>query len=655
MSLHQPPEFLPTPGKPAIPWTQWHRLFKNYLLASGSDAHPPARRKALLLHCLGVEGQRLYYALPEEKSSTPPTEGKEGSGTSDEYDAAVATLDAYFTSKTNVVVERHRFGQRTQLPGETATAHENFPAEGQTASQKAARLFRTCEEILLQDTDYTPRIRGYMRDANLNWPLPSASIDVFYSMVYVNQIFNWPSLLDFRVGFVRNNVFQLAGLRANEEAHRRYFQTLFDSYGTGSEEGVTYEFTSDVETELLQKLAEIHEEPGVYLIDEFGRNVTLRNVTQRLLRAIRKFFNLSVEVEIPVVFTHKRYTSFLLAEVAYSEKYIELLLGWVVVQHTSRFANRQLIRNYYYDAENPEQPHRALCLETTIRLTGVALFAPMVQGIFTEQVRADQTHIVTAVRRTVFQTLARATYPWGDLDAVFHYIDRTRAEDIDARFSEYPDMESSFVKNLLDATRARHRTEGDLIGDLDPEWLRQTDFFRPLMLSDRTDYTLMPAIIGSPMYHVTAPAAVRLGTFGVEVARATVSAYKQLHLRGHQPKAWDDFDSCFSHVILNSGENQDQERRSVLAAALDVVATVLEQEGSRGAERLHDVPLSGRQLLYVAHCFTLCGHSGGKGACNVPLRHSEHFSRAFSCSQGSYMRSEDRCRAAFWGNLSARP
>ncbi|XP_077484286.1 transmembrane protein 161-like emei isoform X5 [Amblyomma americanum] len=122
MSLHQPPEFLPTPGKPAIPWTQWHRLFKNYLLASGSDAHPPARRKALLLHCLGVEGQRLYYALPEEKSSTPPTEGKEGSGTSDEYDAAVATLDACFTSKTNVVVERHRFGQRTQLPGETATA-----------------------------------------------------------------------------------------------------------------------------------------------------------------------------------------------------------------------------------------------------------------------------------------------------------------------------------------------------------------------------------------------------------------------------------------------------------------------------------------------------------------------------------------------------
>ncbi|XP_049274648.1 uncharacterized protein LOC125759656 [Rhipicephalus sanguineus] len=115
MSLHQPPEFLPTPGKPTLPWTQWHRLFKNYLLASGSDVHSSARRKALLLRCLGVEGQRLYYALPH-------TAGKEESGPSDEYDAAVATLDAYFTAKTNIVVERHRFGQRTQLPGETAAA-----------------------------------------------------------------------------------------------------------------------------------------------------------------------------------------------------------------------------------------------------------------------------------------------------------------------------------------------------------------------------------------------------------------------------------------------------------------------------------------------------------------------------------------------------
>ncbi|KAK8771722.1 hypothetical protein V5799_025034 [Amblyomma americanum] len=164
MSLHQPPEFLPTPGKPAIPWTQWHRLFKNYLLASGSDAHPPARRKALLLHCLGVEGQRLYYALPEEKSSTPPTEGKEGSGTSDEYDAAVATLDAYFTSKTNVVVERHRFGQRTQLPGETATAFVTALRELALSCDFVTAASKVClfaGYARIQDIDPDDGGRGY--------------------------------------------------------------------------------------------------------------------------------------------------------------------------------------------------------------------------------------------------------------------------------------------------------------------------------------------------------------------------------------------------------------------------------------------------------------------------------------------------------------
>ncbi|CAN8016596.1 unnamed protein product [Ixodes persulcatus] len=71
MSLATPPPFLPAPGRPAIPWKQWRRVFQNYLLALGGDAHEPARRKALLLHCLGVEGQRVFYTLPETHPLLP--------------------------------------------------------------------------------------------------------------------------------------------------------------------------------------------------------------------------------------------------------------------------------------------------------------------------------------------------------------------------------------------------------------------------------------------------------------------------------------------------------------------------------------------------------------------------------------------------------
>ncbi len=54
---------------------------------------PEARKRALLLHCLGSEGQRLY---------TLPNSG-------DRVADAIKTLEEHFIPKINVVVERHTF------------------------------------------------------------------------------------------------------------------------------------------------------------------------------------------------------------------------------------------------------------------------------------------------------------------------------------------------------------------------------------------------------------------------------------------------------------------------------------------------------------------------------------------------------------------
>ena len=106
--INPPPSFLTHPGDPPVPWVQWKRSFDNYLVASNNDSISAERRRAILLHCIGVEGQRLFYTLPEES----------GDG-GDNYINTVNLLSKYFKPVENVIAARYRFRQRGQFSGES--------------------------------------------------------------------------------------------------------------------------------------------------------------------------------------------------------------------------------------------------------------------------------------------------------------------------------------------------------------------------------------------------------------------------------------------------------------------------------------------------------------------------------------------------------
>lgn len=109
-SVPMPAFFLPTVGKPTVPFSTWKKIFQNYLLVirAQGDTWPDARVCADLLHCLGTEGQRLFYTLPN-------------GGTT--YNEAMAALDAHFTPKVNVVAARHKFRQCAQRSDETISQY----------------------------------------------------------------------------------------------------------------------------------------------------------------------------------------------------------------------------------------------------------------------------------------------------------------------------------------------------------------------------------------------------------------------------------------------------------------------------------------------------------------------------------------------------
>nr|XP_037279514.1 uncharacterized protein LOC119172494 [Rhipicephalus microplus] len=124
--LAPPPPFLPTPGRPSLSWEEWEQTLTVYLLASGAAEFPPARRKAIFLHCLGAEGQHVYRTLPAgsnvaapASAVAPEVQEKPPAAATDEYEAALIALRQQFSTSGNVVVERHRFHRRSQHAGKS--------------------------------------------------------------------------------------------------------------------------------------------------------------------------------------------------------------------------------------------------------------------------------------------------------------------------------------------------------------------------------------------------------------------------------------------------------------------------------------------------------------------------------------------------------
>ena len=75
-------------------WKRWLRSFELYVTGKGITV--AARKRALLLHCAGVEVQDIFFTLEEEAAGENETV----------YDQAKKTLEKYFNPQLNVPYER---------------------------------------------------------------------------------------------------------------------------------------------------------------------------------------------------------------------------------------------------------------------------------------------------------------------------------------------------------------------------------------------------------------------------------------------------------------------------------------------------------------------------------------------------------------------
>ena len=92
-NLPAPRPFLPDPGKPRIPWKDWIRLFYNYMTATNYAELASNRKKAVLLHLIGLEGQTVYYCLRTDTQIANNT-----------YEQVSQCLESHFADEVNVVL-----------------------------------------------------------------------------------------------------------------------------------------------------------------------------------------------------------------------------------------------------------------------------------------------------------------------------------------------------------------------------------------------------------------------------------------------------------------------------------------------------------------------------------------------------------------------
>ncbi|XP_064488523.1 uncharacterized protein K02A2.6-like [Ornithodoros turicata] len=73
----------------------------------------------MLLHALGTEGQRIFYTLSVPAVPSEQSSGDSTTATVNVYKEALATLEKRYAENYNVMVERRKFRQRSQLPDES--------------------------------------------------------------------------------------------------------------------------------------------------------------------------------------------------------------------------------------------------------------------------------------------------------------------------------------------------------------------------------------------------------------------------------------------------------------------------------------------------------------------------------------------------------
>lgn len=115
MDSLRPRNFLDSPGEPCVEFEEWLSAFTSYVFAIGGEQFSDQRLRAVLVSCLGTEGQRQLNAL----GNTPLRNALDPQVQNPLFQEAIQRLRERFMKKRSKVSRRSEFLSRFQREDET--------------------------------------------------------------------------------------------------------------------------------------------------------------------------------------------------------------------------------------------------------------------------------------------------------------------------------------------------------------------------------------------------------------------------------------------------------------------------------------------------------------------------------------------------------
>ncbi|XP_075543802.1 endothelin-converting enzyme 1-like [Dermacentor variabilis] len=530
-----------------------------------------------------------------------------------------------------------------------------IPLTGQNDEQRAAALYRSCDDVLQGKKDEMAAVKAALRDAGIVWPQHAHGADAVHALVYSSIKLGWDAVLSFDVTTHRGETvdelvvdpgssFHFLLSRSMREqspaskcAYFQFLRSLFELRGPKNTSAVTYEQMQTIAEPALGDLSLLYDTwDKPRLPADWFANLSSAGVTEaRWLEALHNV-SISVRAGLRITTGNPGFLATLSGLwTRIGEDSFHLFVSWCTVQVAALYANRGSILNYYgQSSEKAQVYHRAFCLSRAAVFFRKASFTSYIDSTLQENKVSGAKEIALSVRLAFSRRLSKwfhfdenitVLVNWTSMDTAFRSFeyDKDEHKTSGAKNDVMPDMSDSFVNNWQLSTLVNKPDETKHL-----EYAICHLMFYVVLWKSR-DFQLMPYSLSVLFFDPDLPASINYGTFGSEIVGAISSIFVESYREKRNVSMY--LIDCMK--LGPSGSEMYTDDNVVHAVGFSALVDAYKETNpsSWAIEGLENY--TSLQLLFMTACFSLCSGriKAKRHECELLAQHVPEFDEAFRC------------------------